>query len=191
LPVSRSQSYRLSLHDALPIYFQLALPWLGKNQTGESGFRFLRIDFLDPDAELQLKEVRAIFTYRDIPYVGTFKSSDERLNKIWEVGAYTVHLNMQDYLWDGIKRDRLVWVGDLHPEVSTIMSVFGQNPVVPKSLDLARDITPMPQWMSGISTYSMWWIIIHYEWFLHYGDRGYLQQQQHYLTQDRKSVEEG
>src|SRR5690606_6543366 len=108
--------------------FQLALPWLGKNQTGESGFRFIRIDFLDPDAELQLKEVRAIFTYRDIPYVGTFKSSDERLNKIWEVGAYTVHLNMQDYLWDGIKRDRLVWVGDLHPEVSTIMSVFGQNP---------------------------------------------------------------
>lgn len=163
--------------------FQLALPWLGKNQTGESGFRFIRIDFLDPDAELQLKEVRAIFTYRDIPYVGTFKSSDERLNKIWEVGAYTVHLNMQDYLWDGIKRDRLVWVGDLHPEVSTIMSVFGQNPVVPKSLDLARDITPMPQWMSGISTYSMWWIIIHYDWFLHYGDRGYLQQQQPYLTQ--------
>lgn len=25
----------------------------------------------------------------------------------WLTGAYTVHLNMQDYLWDGIKRDRL------------------------------------------------------------------------------------
>jgi hypothetical protein len=56
-------------------------------------------------------------------------------------GAYTVHLNMQDYLWDGIKRDRLVWVGDMHPETSTIAAVFGNNKVVPKSLDLVRDIT--------------------------------------------------
>jgi alpha-L-rhamnosidase len=41
------------------------------------------------------------------------------------VGADTVHLCMQDYLWDGIKRDRLVWIGDMHPEVSTINAVFG------------------------------------------------------------------
>ncbi|HTG56539.1 MAG TPA: hypothetical protein VL943_09740, partial [Niabella sp.] len=84
--------------------FNLLLPWLGKAQTGESGFRFVRIDLLDKDAVLQLKEVRAVSTYRDIPYLGSFKSSDERLNQIWQTGAYTVHLNMQDYLWEGIKR---------------------------------------------------------------------------------------
>ena len=92
-------------------------------------------------------------------------------------GAYTVHLNMQDYLWDGIKRDRLVWVGDMHPETSTIATVFGSNEVVPKSLDLSRDITPIPNWMNGISTYSMWWIIIHRDWYMHNGDLAYLQQQ--------------
>ena len=32
---------------------------------------------------------------------------------------------MQDYLWDGIKRDRLVWIGDMHPETMTIGAVFG------------------------------------------------------------------
>ena len=79
---------------------------------------------------------------RDIPYVGSFRSDDERLNRIWEVGAYTVHLNMQDYLWDGIKRDRLVWLGDMHPEVRTINAVFGHNPVVAQSLDVTRDVTP-------------------------------------------------
>lgn len=162
--------------------FELKLPWLGKNQTGETGFRFVRIDFLDPNSELHLKEVRAIFTYRDIPYLGSFKSDNERLNKIWEVGAYTVHLNMQDYLWDGIKRDRLVWVGDLHPEVSTVNAVFGFNEVVPKSLDFARDVTPLPGWMSGISTYSMWWIIIHYDWYLQHGDKTYLGEQKDYLN---------
>ncbi len=161
--------------------FKMQLPWLGKNQTGESGFRFVRIDFLDPNAELHLREVRAVFTYRDIPYLGSFKSSDERLNKIWDVGAYTVHLNMQDYLWDAIKRDRLVWVGDLHPEVATINTVFGYNEVVPKSLDLARDATALPGWMCGISTYSMWWIVLHHDWYMHHGDLAYLTEQKSYL----------
>ena len=54
--------------------------------------------------------------------------------------SYTVHLNMQEYLWDGIKRDRLVWVGDMHPEVMTIHTVFGENEVVRKSLDFAKTL---------------------------------------------------
>lgn len=162
--------------------FEMQLPWLGKNQTGESGFRFVRIDFLDEAAELHLREVRAIATYRDIPYLGSFNSSDERLNKIWDVGAYTVHINMQDYLWDGVKRDRLVWVGDLHPEVATVNTVFGYNEVVPNSLDLARESTPLPGWMSGISTYSMWWIVLHYDWYMAHGNMDYLTEQQPYLN---------
>ncbi|MFT3704074.1 MAG: alpha-L-rhamnosidase C-terminal domain-containing protein [Agriterribacter sp.] len=158
------------------------VPWLGKLEVGNTGFRFVRIDMLDANVELQLKEVRAIFTFRDIPYLGSFNCSDTLLNKIWMTGAYTVHLNMQDYLWDGIKRDRLVWVGDMHPETSTISAVFGDNEVVPKSLDLSRDITPIPNWMNGISTYSMWWIIIHRDWYMHNGDLKYLQQQKDYLV---------
>ena len=98
--------------------FIVALPWLGRIEVGNSGFRFVSIQLIDPNVKLEIKEVNAIFTFRDIPYLGSFKCNDERLNKIWMTGAYTVHLNMQDYLWDGIKRDRLVWVGDLHPEVS-------------------------------------------------------------------------
>src|ERR1700712_2115259 len=81
------------------------VPWLGKLETGNTGFRFVRIDLMDKNAELLLKEVRAIFIYRDIPYLGSFHSSDSLLDKIWLTGAYTVHLNMQEYLWDGIKRD--------------------------------------------------------------------------------------
>ena len=158
------------------------VPWLGKTTIGPSGFRFVRIDNVDPKTTANLSQVRAILTLRDIPYVGSFKCSDERLNKIWETGAYTVHLNMQDYLWDGIKRDRLVWLGDMHPEVSVIDTVFGYNEVVPKSLDMTRDVTPVTDWMNGISSYSMWWILIHEEWYLHHGNLDYLKQQQSYLT---------
>lgn len=161
--------------------FVIQLPWLGVIEIGNSGFRFVRIDLLDDFVELQLKEIRAISTFRDIPYRGSFRCSDERLNKIWQTGAYTVHLNMQEYLWDGIKRDRLVWVGDLHPEIMTVSTVFGYNEVVPKSLDFIRDITPLPGWMNGFSSYSIWWLLIHRDWYYHHGDLAYLQQQKAYL----------
>ena len=157
------------------------VPWLGKTTLGPSGFRFVRIDNLDAKATVDVPHVQAVLTLRDVPYLGSFKSSDERLNKIWETGAYTVHLNMQEYLWDGVKRDRLVWLGDMHPEVSVISAVFGHNEVVPESLDLIRDITPVTDWMNGISSYSMWWIIIHEEWYLQNGDLAYLREQKPYL----------
>lgn len=161
--------------------FTISLPWLGKLEVGNTGFRFVRIDLVDDNVELKLKEVNAIFTFRDIPYLGSFNCSDTLLNKIWITGAYTVHLNMQDYLWDGIKRDRLVWVGDMHPETSTIAAVFGNNDVVPKSLDLARDITPLPEYMNGMVSYSMWWILIQHDWYMHTGNLSYLKQQRSYL----------
>ena len=163
--------------------FEITLPWLGVREVGNSGFRFARIDLLDDNRELHLKEVRAISQMRDIPYLGSFKSSDERLNQIWQTGAYTVHLNMQEYLWDGVKRDRLVWMGDLHPEVMTVSHVFGYNEVVPRSLDLVKQTTSLPNWMNGISSYSLWWIIIQRDWYYHHGDLAYLSEQKDYLVE--------
>lgn len=160
----------------------VVLPWLGKKTVGPSGFRFVRIDAVDPKLPAELSQVRAVLVLRDAPYVGSFRCDDERLNRIWQVGAYTVHLNMQEYLWDGIKRDRLVWIGDMHPEVSTINAVFGFNDVVPRSLDLTRDVTPVTEWMNGISSYSMWWVLIHEELWMHHGNRQYLEAQKVYLT---------
>tara|TARA_R110002096_G_scaffold108787_3_gene238034 strand:+ start:18923 stop:20677 length:1755 start_codon:yes stop_codon:yes gene_type:complete len=163
--------------------FIIEVPWLGSIEVGETGFRFLRIDVVEADENAPIKSIDAAFIYRDIPYLGSFESSDERLNEIWVTGAYTVHLNMQNYLWDGIKRDRLVWVGDMHPEVMTINTVFGANSIVPKSLDLARDQHPLPQWMNGISSYSMWWILIHKSWYDYHGDLEYLKEQESYMVE--------
>jgi hypothetical protein len=158
----------------------VTLPWLGKTRVGPSGIRFVRVD-TEPGPPVAISHIRVVHQIRDLAQVGSFRCNDERLNRIWQVGAYTVQLNMQDYLWDGIKRDRLVWIGDMHPEVSTINAVFGFNDVVPRSLDLTRDLTPPSEWMNGISSYSMWWVLIHEQWWLHYGNRDYLDQQKPYL----------
>lgn len=161
--------------------YVVSLPWLGSIEIGNSGFRFAKIELLDQQRELKIKEIRAIAVQRDILWLGSFKSNDDRLNQIWHTGAYTVYLNMQNFLWDGIKRDRLVWVGDMHPEIMTILSVFGYNEVVPKSLGLIREITKLPDYMNGISSYSMWWILIQYQWFLNNGDIEYLKNNKDYI----------
>ncbi len=159
----------------------VVLPWLGRKRVGPSGFRFIRIDATDPKLPVSLSQVRAVLCLRDLPYLGFFKCDDERLNRIWQAGAYTVHLNMQEYVWDGIKRDRLVWLGDMFPEVSTINAVFGRTEVVPRSLDLIRNVTPPTSWMNGISSYSMWWILLQEQVWLHTADANYLSSQREYL----------
>lgn len=160
--------------------YELAIPSDGQIEIGNSGFRFARIDLLSHKT-IYIQEASAILRYRDIPYLGSFKCSDERLNQIWNTGAYTVHLNMQEYLWDGIKRDRLIWLGDMHPEVSTIMAVFGDNEVVNRTLDIACQLYPLPKWMNNMSAYSMWYLIILQEWYMHNGDKSYLKQHHAYI----------
>lgn len=160
----------------------IPVPWLGTAEAGNTGFRFVRLDLLDTNTFITLQAVRAVFVHRPLAYQGSFRCNDERLNRVWATGAYTVFLNMQEYLWDGIKRDRLVWIGDMHPETSTIGCVFGAVPIVPASLDLIRDDTPLPRWMNGISSYSLWWILIQRDWYRQTGDREYLKQQQTYLA---------
>jgi hypothetical protein len=150
-------------------------------EFGNTGFRFVRIDLLEKNVNVNIKEVRAILRYRDIPYLGSFKSNDERLNRIWMTGAYTVHLNMQEYLWDGIKRDRLVWLGDMHPEVATILAVFGANEVVPKTLDLSCKQFPLPAWMNNMSAYSLWYLIIQKDWYEYSGDIEFLLKHKAYI----------
>ncbi len=162
---------------------ELVVPYYGGIEVGNTGYRFVRIDLLTPDIMVNLKEVTAIFRYRNIPYKGSFKCNDERLNNIWATGAYTVHLNMQDYVWDGIKRDRLIWLGDLHPEVSTIACVFGGDESVYATLDLACEQYPLPNnWFNGMSAYSMWYLIIHYDWYMYNGDLCFLKKHHNYIS---------
>ena len=171
----------------------ILVPWMGHTEVGMTGFRFVRFDFPDTEGSVEVRAVRAVHLFRDLPYLGSFSCSDDRLNAIWQTGAYTVQLCMQDLVWDGIKRDRLVWIGDLHPEAMVIATVFGAHPLVPATLDYQRDRTPLDAvgsggatgggaWMNGISSYSLWWLIIQRDWYRRTGDFAYLSQQRDYLV---------
>ena len=159
------------------------IPRDGQMEIGNTGFRFVRIDLLRTGVTVAVKEAAAIFRYRDLPYVGSFSCSDSRLDSIWLTGAYTVQLCMQEFLWDGIKRDRLVWIGDMHPEVATINAVFGYSDVVPRSLDFACSEFQLPRWLNNIPAYSLWYLIIQHDWWMHHADRALLERHRDYITQ--------
>ena len=89
------------------------------------GFRFAAIE-LRTVGTVSLTAAGLNFrAYRAGPaqYQGWFMSSDDQLNRMWYAGAYTTQMDMvpagvascftQPVIFDGAKRDRAIWSGDL------------------------------------------------------------------------------
>ena len=128
---------------------------------GQTGFRFLRMDTLGDDTEISFKAVVAAVDTDEREQTGSFVCDDEQINCIFDTAAYTLRLCLQNgYIWDGVKRDRLVWIGDLYPEMRAAQCLFGDVPEVRNCLQFAMDENPLPNWMNGYHTYSIWWLMI-------------------------------
>ena len=134
---------------------------LSMTPVGETGFRFVRIDLLTEGAGTQFVQQSAILLYRDIPYLGSFSCSEPAFEPDPGDGAYTVHLNMQQYIWTASSATG--WNGsEICTQNSTIQAVFGDQQVIRDSLDLVTSQAPADQWMNvsrpipcGGSSFSM------------------------------------
>ncbi len=134
------------------------LPAYSGEKYGGTGFRFLRIDAL---SEVAIKSVVAYNEILDIPAKYDYLGSDERIKDIFDVAKRTIDLCCAgDYVWDGVKRDRLVWIGDMHPEMLAVTTLYGRLFSFENSLDFVRSQTPLPGWMNNYPMYSMWWMSI-------------------------------
>ena len=139
------------------------------SEYAATGYRFLYIELLSPGF-ITLACVQGVAVYQPYEYIGSFVSSDEKLNRIYDVAAYTCHLCMQNELWDGIKRDRLIWIGDVNPELKTVKYVFGDVPDICRALAFEAEAAALPQWINKHPTYSLWWLIDLEEWSFYTGD---------------------
>ncbi len=160
--------------------FTVPAPGLSDQEWGQTGFRFVKIELMTKNAQLELKSALAVFVYRDYEYKGSFSCNDELINRIYDTAAYTCHLNLQNMVWDGIKRDRLVWIGDMMPESMTVHDVFGNVSIVEESLNFVREQTPISSWMCDLPSYSMWWILILWDWYLASGNKAFLEDNKDY-----------
>ncbi len=157
------------------------VPNLSDFEVGQTGFRFVRIDFLTKDKCYVIKKIYGTSTYRDLPYIGNFECDDSLVNEIYRTARRTLHLNMQSMLWDGIKRDRLVWIGDMQPEVLGITDVWGESKLVEECISQSEKSCPLPDWFGKIPTYSAWYMQIICDYYLKTGKKEFLQQRLPYI----------
>jgi alpha-L-rhamnosidase len=153
----------------------LEVPANGVARGPKSGFRYVRIRFLHGAPVTAFKSIRAEGIYYPVAYAGSFDSSDPLLNRIWETGAYTAHLCMQDGIWDAPKRDRGRWAGDLDIEGRTISTVFGDRALMEETL---RSLAPSGAGhVNGIPSYSALWITSLASLYQQSGDKEFLKEE--------------
>lgn len=141
----------------------------GATVHGPKGaFRYALLRF-ERGTKIRFRSIQLDGIYYPVKYQGFFQSSDEKLNRMWMVGAYTAHLCMQDDIWDAPKRDRGRWMGDLDVSGRTIEDVFGDHFLMEETLDRLLGDAPITHHVDGIAGYSAFWITGEAEYYRHTG----------------------
>ena len=136
-------------------------------------FRYVNIV---PDASLKFDSVSMLYEYLPLPQRGRFRCSDERINKIWEVAAYTLHLNSREFFLDGIKRDRWIWSGDAYQSYLMNYYLFFDRPLVKRTLLALRGKDPVSGHINTIMDYTFYWFLGIYDYYLYTGDQSFINQ---------------
>ena len=103
----------------------------------------------------------------DQNHSGSFRCSDEEINKIWEVGAYTMDLTTREFFMDGIKRDRWTWSGDAIQSYLMNYYLRFDTECVKRTIRQLRGKDPVTAHVNTIMDYTFYWfksILDYYEY---------------------------
>ncbi|MCM8711891.1 hypothetical protein M2651_12875 [Clostridium sp. SYSU_GA19001] len=136
-------------------------------------FRYINIVC---EENVEIGKFSAMFEYLPLEYRGVFKCSDERLNEIWEISRYTLHLNTREFFLDGIKRDGWVWSADAYQSFLMNYYCFFNNEVCKRTMIALRGKDPIVSHINTILDYSFFWFLSLYDYYLYTGDFEFLRQ---------------
>jgi hypothetical protein len=169
---------------------QVWTPGTGADQfvSSQLTFRYLMLA-LGTAGRVEISGLELEFTpflgTRDT-YQGCFESSDELLNEIWWAGAYTLELSTaptgdgRHLIYDGAKRDRMIWVGDLALEAKIEYLTHGRGEFVRDSLiemtsrqrpDGSIPPSSYDNYTLILYDYYAWWVVAFVEHYAHTADR--------------------
>ena len=138
---------------------------------GSKAFRYVQVQ---ADASVTYDSVSMLYEYLPLDCRGSFKSSDDLLNNIWDVSAYTMHLTTREFFIDGIKRDRWIWSGDAFQSYLMNYYLFFDSPSVERTLLALRGKEPVTAHVNIIMDYSLYWFIGIYDYYLYTGDTKFI-----------------
>jgi hypothetical protein len=144
-------------------------------------FRYLQLDVREVQQPLNVGPVSVILSTYPVEYLGRFSCSDTLLNRIWEVGRWTVQLNMEDAYTDCPWRERGQWWGDARVQALVNYYAFGDLKLVRNGLRQIAQSQTREGWTKGIyptdwsyailPTFTMLWVLSLWDYYEYSGDR--------------------
>jgi len=172
---------------------ELVVPPMATVHGPLTAFRFARVSFddgLQAQAWQASMQIRADQVFLGMPVQGSFQSSDDRINQIWQTSVYTAQLNLQSTIWDAPKRDRNPFSGDLLVAGRAVQAAFGDTQIARDTLqDLLRRVSLVvvtdifSKDINGIPAYNGWWVVDLADQYRYSGDLAYLQSHRDDLLQ--------
>ena len=115
------------------------------------GFQYAEIE---TDAELTAEDVTAIAVYSDLEETGSFRSSNDLLNKFVDATRWSAKSNSADLPTDCPTRERLGWLGDAQIFAETADYLFHYLPFARKfenDICDAQRISICPPWTAPLA----------------------------------------
>ncbi|KGE14941.1 MGH1-like glycoside hydrolase domain-containing protein [Sphingobacterium deserti] len=134
-------------------------------------FRYV---YIEPKGNVSFDKVSMEYEYLPVEDRGTFKSSDEELNKIWEVAKYTMELTSREFYIDGIKRDRWIWSGDAYQSYAMNYYLGFDSETVKRTILALRGKEPTMSHINTIMDYTFYWFLSIYDYYQYTGDKEFI-----------------
>ena len=144
------------------------------HNPSSKAFRYVYIETTgNADYLLAMYEEYAPF---DPEKSGTFRCSDEELNRIWEVSARTLELTTQEFFMDGIKRDRWVWSGDAIQSYLMNYYLHFDSECVKRTIRQLRGKDPVTAHVNTIMDYTFYWFTSIIDYYQYTGDADFIRE---------------
>ena len=98
-------------------------------------FRFLKVEF-EKGAKVEIENARVYQCLYPNMKEGWFKCSDEKLNEMWEMGKYTLHVNKQQEYESCPRNEMTFFSGDGLLDMVVDLYAFGEEKLMESSLSL-------------------------------------------------------
>ena len=134
-------------------------------------FRYVCIKAENAD----LLSVSVDYEYLPIEDRAYFSCNRRDVKKIWDVCAYTLHLNSREFFLDGIKRDRWCWSGDAYQSYMANNYLFFNPEITKRTIIALLGKPPYQQHINSINDYSMYLIIGAYDYYYSTGDKAFIE----------------
>ena len=145
------------------------------HETPSKAFRYVYIE-KEPDSTYD--DVTMLYEYapHDPAHSGSFRCSDEEINRIWQVGAYTMDLTTREFFMDGIKRDRWTWSGDAIQSYLMNYYLRFDTECVKRTIRQLRGKDPVTAHVNTIMDYTFYWFKSILDYYEYTGDADFVRE---------------